>query len=224
MPNWTSNYITFEGNKEEIKRLKKEIGSDIRAIDFNNIVPQPTCIRKTPNISGPLAEEAKNFYTEATKNHKNPLDLLNKNEIPQALKIEMEYWDANRNRILQGNIKDKEEPNWYKYSAKETTENYLECMKKTGYVDWYKWNIENWGTKWNAWSNKKEEEAKDSVQFYTAWCAPVPIFEALAKKYKNIRFIVEIYGDYDEDYYKIEYHYNKKENKVKETLLTKKTR
>lgn len=50
-----------------------------------------------------------------------------------------------------------------------------------GVICWYDWNIENWGTKWNAYNFKlhKLENNKVTVEFDTAWSEPVQIFEEL---------------------------------------------
>lgn len=47
------------------------------------------------------------------------------------------------------------------------------------YVDWYSWRIKNWGTKWNSCQN---EWTDDSVEFCTAWSAPYPILEEVARQ------------------------------------------
>ena len=48
---------------------------------------------------------------------------------------------------------------------------------------WYEWQIENWGTKWNADDQGIDDSEDDFVhiQFNTAWSAPEPVFNALAK-------------------------------------------
>lgn len=41
MPNWTTNYVTFEGSKKKIIELKELFASDDKAFDFNKILPMP---------------------------------------------------------------------------------------------------------------------------------------------------------------------------------------
>ena len=49
--------------------------------------------------------------------------------------------------------------------------------------DWYKWSINNWGTKWNAchcsWTPPAEGEPYGILTFDTAWSLPLPIFNKL---------------------------------------------
>jgi hypothetical protein len=63
-----------------------------------------------------------------------------------------------------------------------------------GVVCWYEWNIQNWGTKWNAYET--ERRSATELKFETAWSHPVPIMEALAERFPNA--IIEVkYADED---------------------------
>lgn len=52
----------------------------------------------------------------------------------------------------------------------------------TGYTGWYDWAIDNWGTKWDAysvsWSRDSDTEA--TLKFDTAWSCPEPVFASMA--------------------------------------------
>jgi len=52
-------------------------------------------------------------------------------------------------------------------------------------ADWYTWNVEHWGTKWEAWDyvERFHEENLLDVEFVTAWAPPIAFFEALLLKY-----------------------------------------
>jgi len=71
-----------------------------------------------------------------------------------------------------------------------------ECKRK-GIPNWYDWNIENWGTKWNAYCDRIEEQDGEHVLliFETAWTAPLPIVAALKAKYPD----AEIRGSWLEE-------------------------
>ncbi len=58
------------------------------------------------------------------------------------------------------------------------------------------WNIENWGTKWNAFDVEITEDQPDTYElmFYTAWSEPLPIYQKLAELFPDI----QIYGQYFE--------------------------
>lgn len=51
------------------------------------------------------------------------------------------------------------------------------------WFNWYDWNCDHWGTKWNACESCVYG---DEVHFDTAGGAPEPIFEALSKKYPEV--------------------------------------
>lgn len=62
-----------------------------------------------------------------------------------------------------------------------------------GTVCWYAWNVQNWGTKWNAYDS---EVTEGRIQFDTAWSHPYPVMEALALKHPDVSFEVK-YADED---------------------------
>lgn len=72
----------------------------------------------------------------------------------------------------------------------------VENIQEHGHASWYGWSIQNWGTKWNSYSN--EEWVVDgntaSIQFETAWSTPMPVFGALSKKFPGLDIMVE-YAD-----------------------------
>lgn len=58
--------------------------------------------------------------------------------------------------------------------------------------NWYDWNVENWGTKWNAGSTVRSSDK--SVYFDTAWDRPEPVLIALSKKFPLEKILVR-YSD-----------------------------
>lgn len=62
-----------------------------------------------------------------------------------------------------------------------------------GIVCWLSWNVENWGTKWNAYDT---EVTPGLVRFDTAWSHPLPIIAALSAKHPDETFEVK-YADED---------------------------
>lgn len=64
---------------------------------------------------------------------------------------------------------------------------------RTG-MDWYHWNIRNWGCKWEACEIRMEQIANGNdtdtltYHFDTPWSAPIPAITALSKMYPEIDF------------------------------------
>lgn len=56
-----------------------------------------------------------------------------------------------------------------------------EQCKREGIPNWYDWQVENWGTKWNAYDQHFEDLGYGilQVRFDTAWTAPHQIIDAL---------------------------------------------
>ena len=61
-----------------------------------------------------------------------------------------------------------------------------------GAGSWYDWSVKNWGTKWNAYRVEFDDFAENDsavdIRFDTAWCAPLPVFEAIAAKFQHLTF------------------------------------
>ena len=56
--------------------------------------------------------------------------------------------------------------------------------------DWYHWNIDNWGTKWDVECYEEARIDDDYVElsFDSAWAPPVVWLEKVAKKYPKLKF------------------------------------
>jgi Ferredoxin-like domain in Api92-like protein len=58
------------------------------------------------------------------------------------------------------------------------------------FPDWYIWNCEHWGTKWNACNTRLTITGNGSkvikLHFDTAWAPPWPIYEELAERFPSL--------------------------------------
>lgn len=61
--------------------------------------------------------------------------------------------------------------------------------------NWYDWNCENWGTKWDASDASIVKETSRSIQYYfdTAWAPPIPIIEKMSKQFPKLKFTLKFY-------------------------------
>ena len=62
-----------------------------------------------------------------------------------------------------------------------------------GKNNWYDWSIENWGTKWNAYSFSRDG---NTIGFQTAWSAPHPILAELTGMFPGV-YITHEWADED---------------------------
>jgi len=70
-----------------------------------------------------------------------------------------------------------------------------ENEEKFGYKDWYQWNINNWGTKWDANTEDQDADLTDgateiSLSFDTAWAPPIEWYRTMTDEFD---FEVEAY-------------------------------
>lgn len=80
----------------------------------------------------------------------------------------------------------------------------IKCFAETGHKGWYSWSVANWGTKWNAYSSVTDPEGSGdsaTVKFDTAWCPPLPVLEALAKREPELVFDYVAVNEHTECYY-----------------------
>lgn len=64
--------------------------------------------------------------------------------------------------------------------------------------NWYDWNIENWGTKWDLTEDTVVIEESDSrlrLEFNTAWAPPTQWLTSVAQKYPDLTFVVSYYEE-----------------------------
>jgi hypothetical protein len=74
--------------------------------------------------------------------------------------------------------------------------------KDNNLPNWYDWNRENWGTKWNAsYCELRPSKQGDStvLLFETAWSLPLPIFEKIEQMLMNEFIGLNIYGEFIEE-------------------------
>ena len=220
MPNWTYTTIEFEGASEDVENLFSTIAGKNGIIDFNKIIPQPKCIKNTPSLTGEdLTSAVKRFYEKAINDGKDPMTLLEKGKLSKELKEEEIEWNREKEYYL--NLKSPDGWNLlykktYKKDFMKVVKNYITCLKKTGHINWYDWNVDNWGCKWNA-----DDASRDgnSLSFCTPYGAPYPIFYALAKQFTDVPFTVYIDDEFGSGTSVYEYSYDEDAEDVVETFL-----
>jgi len=79
---------------------------------------------------------------------------------------------------------------WDAHRAKEIIQN-IKAFEQTGYHDWYTWNLDNWGVKWEA-SQCTSKELPDFFtivfSFDSPWGTPEHFVRELSKLYPNATF------------------------------------
>lgn len=173
MPNWVKNVLEIEGPQRDLMDLALHLKSDKdeSCVDFNNVIKMPESLMVE---SGSMTMKSLAVY---------------------------------RYKMLGQGAKDLEKFKGYDSDAKDMTlDEYADMLLKNGYADmdlgktvngniekygcadWYDWSITNWGTKWNACEADcyKDHDGRLIYRFDTAWSAPTPIIEKLAKMFPRL--------------------------------------
>ena len=202
MPNHITNVFEFnrELTNEELEILKKELyttekqndGSEYIYLDFSRIIPEPKIL-----IRAGIGLNTSENYTYYYK--KNP-DNLTEEEFEKLFSDN--YYEIHKN----GKIINRD----YIEDIYDTLPEYEKQWLKTIDMipDWYHWNIDNWGTKWNSYSNNLTNEY---MYFNTAWSMPSDkivnhIFETF-RKIMTDEEVEEIDYSTDDEGDNVIYHY-----------------
>lgn len=145
MPNWCSNdmeiLFTNKLNEKELEKIKEIFPED--KISFKVIIPEPEIMIKC-NLNDEIKIKKTKWY------HKYK-DICSKEQINEVLS--------------NGHYLVKEGGEWIKVKDfEEDVEDYKTIP------NWYDWNYENWGTKWDATTYYFEAtESHITISFGTAW-------------------------------------------------------
>lgn len=176
MPNHVQNILTFGGSDEAVNELVNFIKGNNpndegkSFIDFNVIVPMPSELDVEESTAGETA-------MKYLKLQHDP----NRTEDFEEVKEKVEGWSE----------EDREE---YMKLGRA----YIKNLRLYGARTWYDWKRIHWGTKWNAyWATASDD--KREIWFNTAWSAPFPIVEAIARKFPNVTIDL-LYADEDAGY------------------------
>ena len=185
MPNWVITKIYITGPEDKIKEFegkclrpnRDEDGEFQRTFSFDRIKQRP--------------EELTNTISPDPKPKVRKVKDMQGNEIVvEVYRDIINEWD------IQSAIKRGETPPEPIPCNNATPDQQEELRRKYGSSDWYGWNCDNWGTKWDCSDSTYNEEDK-ILQFQTAWACPEKIIAEMKLSFPDLRFD----GSYaDEDF------------------------
>ena len=201
MPNWVKGVLTIEGeNSEEImKKLVHKDDFDDYIFDFNKIIKRP---EELNIIKGSITDDCFYLYLASLSREdaKKVIEKYTKaTRYPQFLK-DRQFFKTNEelDKIVEHGLKnyvesDKHDPTSPIFKTREDMVAYgkrvIDNIEKYGFMDWYDWSCNNWGTKWNACETEYNEENPSQVSFQTAWSDVRMLIYELSKQYPKNLFI-----------------------------------
>lgn len=199
MPNYVTNIITMNANKKQLQEIYETIKADdgeLGSFDFNKLVPMPESLNVTkgsvtdksinaylsymrnefvlhPDRPG-LPDEIKRYVSAAAQIRRHDMFFTTELMTPETIDVEAERHNMSTPDFL------------------ELGKKYLDNQLNFGAPTWYDWSIANWGTKWNVQEGiHMDEEDPRIMNFDTAWSAPLPIIEALSKRFPNVEITIQ---------------------------------
>jgi hypothetical protein len=175
MPNHVTQILTVEGEAGLVKKLFESIqgegekGTKI-PIDFNKIVSIPEIYKKIGMVSFNLIEKAQEVVREA---HLHGLDV----NLKKTINIGSMSW---KETLLKADL--------------DKIELMVKAHREHGFFYWYPVQTKRWGTKWNAYNQKKTSE--NSIMFDTAWSSSEKVIDVLAGDFPELKLTL-LYADED---------------------------
>ncbi|MBD5381917.1 hypothetical protein [Clavibacter sp.] len=161
MPNHVQNRVEIIGTEEIVNEVLEFIKGEEDAFDFNNVISRPDELDITSSSEG---NDGMKYLVGVNE---RGIGYQNSEHYKYMEKMKAENPERFEKCISLG-------------------KNYLNNIVNHGYITWYEWSIDKWGTKWNAYEVEQHENV---VEFQTAWSAPHPVIEALAERFPDVKFI-----------------------------------
>ncbi len=175
MPNWSYNNLEVSGDPEQMKEfysvLVKENLNKEMSFRFSNIFPMPEKIKNT--ISPSSSAKGKKWINEEVAKVRD-------NRIGQLLDHEPEI------KLIP--------------CENNSPEKCSELIEEFGCDNWYDWNINEYGTKWDIESLEFHKDDRSfQTSFETAWSPPAIFLKRLQDKFPklDIRLSYELEGSMD---------------------------
>lgn len=180
MPNWVRNRVIAE----DCAKLREVLLNEKGEVDFNQVLPMPQDLM-IDSGSHSFQVPSKYFAEYQQKELEAQQVIVDKMEglfdatLTQAQFVNKIMTITSITHLIM-TVKgiDKKDKGAQK-SLYQFIAGYYN-FKKYGFVDWYKWSQEVWGTKWNAYNTIMYDD--EAVEFDTAWCMPYGVMCALAKR------------------------------------------
>ena len=179
MPNHVVNLITIkDAANYPLKTIRDMIVNPAGHIDFNRLDKMPKCLAEFKGdilLVSHIKNVAKNLGIKVPKTKKMDEDHVICNQVlDEMARKEFKSWDWTPELEKQMHIGTRN-------------------LKETGYVYWYDWRVDHWGTKWNAYGQPEGgwPEDEDHYRFITIWRHPWSLIEKMSILFPEATFKIQ---------------------------------
>ncbi|PTR06393.1 MULTISPECIES: hypothetical protein [unclassified Novosphingobium] len=183
MPNHVTTTCAVSGPASDVQLFREMLfpDGDAEQFDFNKIIPMPAILKAAQEstiaefgaaLIMAEAQDQKNFFGGAEINIPDQWVAKMRQETGchHMGEVARAYLAAHPEYREQGLLR-------------------LRAVAETGFVSWYPWAIQNWGTKWGSYRVSVTDNGEPfAFSFETAWSFPEPVFAKLVEKFPTLTF------------------------------------
>jgi hypothetical protein len=172
MPNHVTQQLSILGQHAP-KVIEHIAGTDL-AVDFNQVIPMPEELNIEESSDGHMGIAA--ITGQCGKYLTYPW-----------VKKERIFTDKDFAAYVE-----RERP-----KAIDLARKYISNQEKFGHKTWWGWCVENWGTKWNAYSVGEPELLSDraTIRFNTAWSPALPVIARLSELFPSVELTLRYFDE-----------------------------
>ena len=221
MPNWCENTLEICGDEDKMKEFYDFFGGielppvkvslKTKTINQLNKMISKLGVRVVPynlNFDRPKTKFEENFsfnmvttLPQELDGTRSPSNIVSQEDYDRYTQLEKKHnikdtQDVNR-LVEDGTITEEERDLvWAEGITQEMSD---KLKSEYGYDNWYDWQVNNWGTKWDLKELVANEldDYQCTLVFQTAWCPPEPIVDKLREMFPDLEF----YGVWIEEGY-----------------------
>jgi hypothetical protein len=200
MPNHYTTKVTVLGPQADIDTFRaKHFNKDAEGtlgLDFNTVIPMPEVIKGTESSStvdtGLLLLGRDDILNSNRRgfglDDRGVADMLNWPWVKEAGVTDV----AGLKKLLLERKPD----------CLEKAQRAIDAYEQTGFISWYDWSIENWGTKWNSYELHMVRSGSGTLcfSFQTAWAPPLPVLNRLRQMYPKLTFQVKGRDEFEDEW------------------------
>lgn len=175
MPNHVTTRCFVSGSEESLEDFSSRILMN-DSFDFGLVIPKPAEVATSESSTDAFT----GFYA-LTGKHASFMGDVKDVSWEQWVRDHYNYSHLSSREELLAGLTD---------AQRSAGERAVRCYEASGYVDWYHWSIDNWGTKWNAYdiSIVRKDSSKVEIVFNTAWSFPLPVFTKMQEMFPELVF------------------------------------